>query len=262
MRQSPPRLIPVLLLQRNGLYKTRKFKEPRYVGDPINAVRIFNEKEVDELVFLDIEASKVSSGPSFDAIGALACECFMPLCYGGGVSSLRDIERILRLGVEKVAINTAIHRNPGFVAEAVKEFGGSTVVASIDYRRTFTGRAVVYVRGGTQNTKRALDDYILSAESLGVGEILLNSIDCDGSQTGYDLATVSRVTGNLSVPLVACGGASSLLDMRRVVEEGGANAAAAGSLFVFIGRHRAVLINYPSQDEILKVFSLSKDERG
>lgn len=253
-----PRVIPVLLLRKNGLYKTRKFKDPRYVGDPINAVRIFNEKEVDELIFLDIEASKDAASPNLNAIADMTRECFMPLCYGGGVSSLTDIEKILRLGVEKVAINTALFYQPEFVKEAVKEFGGSTIVASIDYKKSLWGKNIVFVKGGSTSTKRELGEYAKAVEDLGVGEVLLNSIERDGTHSGYDILTLSKTSQALSVPLVACGGAGSIEDMKLAIEQGKASAVAAGALFVFIGKHRAVLINYPNQDAIRKAFGEPK----
>lgn len=250
MQRMLPRVIPVLLLRKNGLYKTRKFKDPRYVGDPINAVRIFNEKEVDELIFLDIEASKEAASLNLSAIADMTRECFMPLCYGGGVSSLTDIEKILRLGVEKIAINTALFYQPEFVKEAVKEFGGTTIVASIDYKKSIWGKNIVFVKGGGRSTKRELGDYAKAVQDLGVGEVLLNSIDRDGTNSGYDIATLSKISQGLSIPLVACGGAGSIEDMKLAIDQGKASAAAAGALFVFVGKHRAVLINYPSQDEI------------
>ena len=249
-----PRVIPILLLRKNGLYKTRKFKDSRYVGDPINAVRIFNEKEVDELIFLDIDASKEATSPNLSAIADMTRECFMPLCYGGGVSSLADIEKILRLGVEKVAINTALFYQPAFVKEAVKEFGSSTIVASIDYKKSMWGKNIVFVKGGTTSTKREVGEYAKAAEDLGVGEVLLNSIERDGTNSGYDIATLSKVSQALSIPLVACGGAGSTEDMKLAIVAGKASAVAAGALFVFVGKHRAVLINYPSQDEIREAF--------
>jgi len=247
-----PRVIPVLLLRKNGLYKTRKFKDPRYVGDPINAVRIFNEKEVDELIFLDIEASKAAAAPSLRAIADMTRECFMPLCYGGGLSSLADIEKILRLGVEKVAINTALFYQPEFVREAVKEFGGSTIVASIDYKKSMWGKNTVFVKGGSTSTKRELREYVKAVEDIGVGEVLLNSIERDGTNAGYDIGTLTEISQVLGVPLVACGGAGSMEDIKLAIDQGKASAAAAGAFFVFVGKHRAVLINYPSQDEIRK----------
>lgn len=249
-----PRIIPVLLLRKNGLYKTQKFKNPRYVGDPINAVRIFNDKEVDELIFLDIEASKAATSLNLNAIADMTRECFMPLCYGGGLSSLSDIEKILRLGVEKVAINTALFYQPEFVKEAVKEFGGSTIVGSIDYKKSMWGKKTVFVRGGSTSTKKELGEYAKAVADMGVGEVLLNSIERDGTNEGYDIATLSEISDILSVPLVACGGAGSIDDMKLAVEQGKASAVAAGALFVFVGKHRAVLINYPNQDAIRKTF--------
>lgn len=244
------RVIPVLLLRGAGLVKTQKFKDAKYVGDPINAVRIFNEKEVDELVFLDIDATVSGRAPDFDMLRNIASECFMPLCYGGGVHDLRTIEAILKTGVEKVALNSALVENPGMIREATRTFGSSTIAASIDFKRGLFGKAEVFVRSGRQRTKSSPIELSLRAEELGVGEILLNSIDRDGTMSGYDMDAISSVTSVVKVPVIACGGAGSLEHFRAAIQSGGASAVAAGSFFVFVGKHRAVLITYPSQAEI------------
>lgn len=244
------RLIPVLLLRNAGLYKTMKFKDARYVGDPINSVRIFNEKEVDEMIFLDIEATNANREPDYKTLKEIATECFMPLCYGGGVREVEQIEQVLKTGVERVAVNTSLVRNPDFVRQAAKSFGSSTIVASIDFRRNFRGRPVVYVCSGRVNTGMGLVEASQRAQDLGVGEVLLNSIDRDGTMTGYDVDAIRKASAALSIPVIACGGGGSLQDFRIVVNEAGASAAAAGAIFVFYGRHRAVLINYPSQQQL------------
>jgi cyclase len=243
------RVIPVLLLAEDGLVKTVRFQAPTYVGDPINAVRIFNEKEVDEIVVLDIRATPEGRGPDFERIRELAGECFMPLCYGGGVRTLQDIERLIAVGVEKVAVNSRAVEEPGFVKEAADRFGSSTLVASIDVKAGFFGRATVWSGGGKGNSKRDPVEFAKEMEAMGAGEILLNSIDRDGTFSGYDLDLVRRVSDAVSVPVVACGGAGNLADLHRVTGAH-ASAAAAGSLFVFQGPHRAVLISYPSPAEL------------
>jgi cyclase len=251
-----PRIIPCLLLKGRGLYKTREFKEPRYLGDPVNAIRLFNEKEVDELVLLDITASLENREPNLGMLRRLAAECFMPLAYGGGLTKVGQVESILRIGVEKVVFNTALFNSPEVVKQAAKEHGSTTIVGSIDFKREPDGRAVAYTLSGTRSTHFTLIDCMRYVEDLGVGEILVNSIDRDGSMTGYDLDAVRDATASVRVPVIACGGAGSLQDLRAVLRGAGAAAAAAGSLFVFCGRHRAVLITYPPPEEIECVLSL------
>ncbi|MEW5895453.1 MAG: AglZ/HisF2 family acetamidino modification protein [Candidatus Omnitrophota bacterium] len=244
------RVIPVLLLRNGGLCKTVKFKDPKYVGDPINAVKIFNEKEVDELVFLDIESMVMNREPDCKKLRDIASECFMPLCYGGGIRNLKQIEKILKIGVEKVSVNSALVEQPELVRQAVTTFGSSTIVGSIDYRRNLLGKSIVHIRSGSLNTGLSVEESVKRAEDLGVGEILLNSIDRDGTMTGYDLDVIKAVSKSLSVPLIACGGAGSLRDFYEATHDAGASAVAAGAFFVFTGRWRAVLITYPSQEEL------------
>jgi cyclase len=245
------RVIPSLLLNGSGLYKTRRFKEPKYIGDPINAVRIFNEKEVDELIFLDIAASQKNSEPNYGILKSIATECFMPLCYGGGIANLSQIEQILKIGVEKVALNTCLFESPTTVAHAAKSFGSSTIVVSIDFRRSLLGKNTAYYRCGTKSAGVTLLDAARKAVDLGAGELLINSIDRDGMQSGYDLDAIRAVTSAVPIPVIASGGAGSLSDFRAAVVEAGASAVAAGSFFVFVGKHRAVLITYPEQAKLL-----------
>jgi cyclase len=244
------RVIPILLLRGRGLVKTRKFKDPTYIGDPINAIRIFNEKEVDELMLLDIEATVSGHGPNLEVIRSVAGECFMPLAYGGGVGSLSQIEAVLKIGVEKVSLNAALLEKPHFVRDAVREYGRSTIVGSIDYRRSLLGGAVPLIRSGSKRTNNSLVDYAKYAEQLGVGEIVLQSIDQDGAMTGYDIDAIKSVAEAVRVPVIAAGGAGSLAHMRAAVHEGGAAAVAAGAFFVYVGKHRAVLITYPTQKQL------------
>lgn len=249
------RVIPCLLLSNGGLVKTRKFKNGVYIGDPINAIRIFNVKEVDELVLLDIRASLDKRGPNYDLLNEIASECFMPLAYGGGITSIDQIRTLLRLGIEKVILNTALNRDPNFVREAVATFGSQAITASIDVRRKLFGRYEVMTSAGTEATGLTAVEAARKAEQLGVGEILLTSIDAEGSMEGYDIDLLSKVSQTVSVPVIASGGAGKLEDFRSAVCQGHASAVAAGSLFVFYGPHRAVLITYPEYSKLCTLFN-------
>lgn len=249
------RVIPCLLLKGDGLVKTTKFRDPVYVGDPINAIRIFNDKEVDELIFLDITASQEGRGPALHTIRSFATECFMPVGYGGGIRTLEDARLVLALGIEKIVINTmALHR-PQFVAEVAREFGASAVVVSIDAARKLLGGYEVMGASGTQRTGLKPAEHARRMVELGAGEIVVNAIDRDGTQSGYDVALVRSVADAVSVPVIACGGAGTLTHFTEVVREGHASAVAAGSMFVFHGRHRAVLISYPSRADLERALS-------
>jgi cyclase len=248
------RVIPCLLLRNGGLVKTVHFKDPKYLGDPINIVRIFNDKEVDELVFLDITATPDKKQPPFELLSKIAGECFMPLCYGGGVHDLGTMRALYNLGIEKVAINTAAVEQPSILSIASKEFGTQSVIVSIDVKKKMLGGYQVWTHCGHRATGIDPVEHARRVEQMGAGEILLNSIDKDGTMSGYDLDLVRRVCDAVGIPVVACGGAASVGDLARVVREGGASAAGAGSMFVFQGKHRAVLISYPSQRELRAVF--------
>ena len=248
------RIIPCLLLRNNGLVKTIKFRESTYVGDPINTIRIFNEKEVDELIFLDIDATKLSQDPPYSLIKNISSECFMPFAYGGGINSLHQIEKIINSGAEKIVINSSAFLMKRFIQEAVRHFGSSTIVVSIDVKKDFLRGKTVYVKGGTLNTNKSPVEYSKEIENEGAGEILINSIDHDGLMTGYDIELIKSVAQSIKIPLIACGGAGNLNDFRLAVKEGGASAVAAGSFFVFHGKRRAVLITYPSYTEISTLF--------
>jgi cyclase len=248
------RVIPCLLLSNGGLVKTRKFENGVYVGDPINAIRIFNEKEVDELVLLDIRASLEKRGPDYDLLKEIASECFMPLAYGGGIISIDQIRTLLRLGIEKVILNTALNRDPNFVREAVDTFGSQAITASIDVRRKLFGRYEVITLAGTEATGLTPVEAARKAEELGVGEILLTSIDAEGSMTGYDIDLLAQVSQSTNVPVIASGGAGKLDDFRTAVRAGHASAVSAGSMFVFYGPHRAVLITYPQYSTLRELF--------
>ncbi len=239
------RVIPCLLVSDGGLVKTRRFRDPVYVGDPINAIKIFNDKEVDELVLLDIGATRHQRGPAYQLIEDVASECFMPLAYGGGLRTVDEARRIMKLGVEKVIFNTSAWEKSEVIRDASREFGAQAVVASIDVRRKLLGRYEVCVANGTRGTGVDPVEYAKRMEALGAGEILLNAIDRDGTMEGYDVELIRRVTAALGIPVVAAGGAGSVEHFREAVMTGGANAVAAGAMFVFHGPHRAVLITYP-----------------
>jgi cyclase len=244
-----PRVVPVLLLKRGGLYKTRKFANEKYVGDPVNAVRIFNEKEVDELAVVDMGAARGASGPNFDVLRDIASEAFMPMSYGGGVSDCETVHELVTLGYERVIVNSAAVRDPKLVGDIAARFGTSTLIASIDARKDVLGRYHVYVNGGQEKTKLLAADWARELAHLGAGEILLTSIDRDGEMTGYDLALVRQVASGLGVPVIALGGAGKSQDFVDAVDAG-ASAVAAGAYFVFHGKHRAVLISYPPRREL------------
>ena len=246
------RVIPVLLLRGKGLVKTVKFKDPKYIGDPINSVRIFNEKEVDELVFLDITATSEGRGPNFELLAEIAGEAFMPMAYGGGITTLEQVQRIFALGFEKVIVNTAAHTLPGLIRDAVAIYGSQSIVGCVDVRRTLLGRYELISHAGKTKQSVGLKEHVQALEQLGVGEIIVNAVDRDGTQSGYDLKLIREVSSAVSVPVVACGGASGIDDFVAAVHEGGASAVAAGSLFVFFGPHRAVLINYPAREDLAR----------
>lgn len=243
------RIIPILLLHNNGLVKSIRFKKYKYVGDPINAVRIFNEKEVDEIIVLDIDASAQHRAPNFKAIEELCGEAFMPLAYGGGVSSVEHAQKILYNGAEKVIVNTALLENPKVIEHIAKQFGNQSVVASIDYKKTVFGQLKVFSKNGKQKTNWNPLDLAKKAEELGAGEIMLNAIDRDGTYKGYDLALLEQASSAVSIPIIACGGASNTTDFKAAIEHG-ASALAAGSMFVFKRPNQAVLISYLSSSEI------------
>jgi cyclase len=249
------RIMPCLLLKDGALVKTVKFKDPGYIGDPINAIRIYNEKEVDELIFLDITATVEKREPPYKVLSEIASECFMPVTYGGGVRDVETIRQILSLGIEKVAINSHAVENPDFVRAAADKFGNSTIVVSIDVRKKMFGRYEIFIHGGRKGTGLNPIDFAVKMEQMGAGEILLNSIDCDGMQEGYDIELVHSVTSAVGVPVVICGGAGKIEDFRAAVKEGGASACAAGSMVVYYGRNRAVLINFPTRSELEKVLA-------
>ena len=249
------RLMPALLLRGAGLVKTVKFKDPKYVGDPINTVRIFNEKEVDELIFLDITATAEKRSPPFELLAEIASECFMPFAYGGGLRTVEDIGRLFALGAEKASLNSYALEQPAFIREAADTYGSQSIIVSMDVRRGWLGRPRVYTDGGRAATSWDPADWAREVEQRGAGEILLTSIDRDGTFQGYDVELIERVTSAVSIPVIACGGAGRLEDFAAAVNEGGASAVAAGSMVVYQGPHRAVLISFPARAELQRVLT-------
>jgi cyclase len=250
MRMLRPRLIPCLLIDNKGLVKTVNFKSGKYVGDPINTVRIFNEKEVDELIVLDIGASREKREPDYLIVERLARECRMPLCYGGGIKTVQQAQRIFGLGVEKVAISSAAIDDMGIVAEIAGCVGNQSVIVIVDVRKRSPGDSYeVWTHNGLKNTGKCPFEFAHYLENAGAGEIVVNSIDRDGTMQGYDLELIERMRNAVRLPITALGGAGSLHDIRQLIAKFGVMGAAAGSLFVFKGVYRAVLVNYPSRTE-------------
>ena len=251
-----PRIIPCLLMRKGGLVKTVQFRDEKYVGDPINAVKIFNEKEADELILLDIDASAAGAEPNFKLIAQVAVECRMPLCFGGGIKTVDQASRIIGLGVEKIAISSAAIANPELISAIAAAIGSQSVVVVFDVSRRSNGSEYeVRTHNARTNTGQLAEDAIRRATSLGAGEIVVNSIDNDGMMKGYDLALARRVRDATPLPMTMLGGAGSLEDLRKLISTCGVIGAAAGSLFVFKGVYRAVLINYPDplqKDELVR----------
>lgn len=245
------RIIPCLLFDGQALVKTVRFRDPRYIGDPINAIKIYNEKEVDELVMLDINASRTRRAPRFDAIRDCASECFMPFSYGGGVASIDDFGRLFKSGVEKVIVNTLCLTKPDRVREATREYGSTSVIGAVDYRRGFLGGLHVHSASGGRTQRGLMEHCRFLSDELGVGEILLYSVDRDGTWSGYDLPTIRAVAEAIPVPLIACGGAGNLTHLRQLVHETSANAAALGSMAVYQKQGKGVLINFPERRLII-----------
>ena len=249
-----PRVIPTLLLKNNGLVKTKKFKNEKYIGDPINAVKIFNEKEVDEIVFLDIDASKNDMLPDYDMINRIASECFMPLAYGGGINNIRHVDKILNIGVEKIVVNSYLFRNINFIYEIANIIGSQSVVVSIDIKKSLFGNYKIYSHSSDDISSMDLVPYLKKIQNLGAGEVLINSVDRDGTMGGYDIDLIKLVANNIDIPVIACGGAGSVEDFKDALENGGASAVSAGSMFVFHGVHNAVLINYLNAKELKYIY--------
>ena len=244
-----PRITPCLLIHNKGLVKTVKFKDSKYVGDPINAVKIFNEKEVDELIVLDIDATIENREPDYKMIENIANECRMPLCYGGGIKTASQAQKILSLGVEKIAISSVVFNNPDLVRKISIEVGSQSVVVVFDVKKKLFGGYDICTHNAKNKIKQDLLELVERVQDLGAGEIVINSIDNDGVMKGYDLDLIGKVKDKLSIPMTVLGGAGILKDIGEVIEKFGIVGCAAGSLFVFKGKYKAVLINYPNQEK-------------
>ena len=253
-----PRIIPCLLVHKKGLVKTVNFKNPVYIGDPINAVRIFNEKEVDELMLIDIDASVEKREPDYKMIEYIAAECRMPLCYGGGIKNAEQAQRILSLGVEKVALSSVAVEKPEVITEIANIIGNQSVVVVIDVKKSgLLGKYEIRTFNGSKSTTLNPFDFAVKMEILGAGEIVINSIDNDGVMKGYDFTLVDKIRKCVNLPITILGGAGSLQDICQLIKKHGTIGAAAGSLFVFKGKYKAVLINYPKREEKEELIKLN-----
>jgi cyclase len=243
------RVIPVLLLKNNGLVKTTKFKNPVYVGDPINAVKIFNEKEVDEIILLDITATNEKKEPDYRRIEGIVSEAFMPVGYGGGINKIEQIENLFKLGIEKIILNTSAHVNPELIKKATQIFGSQSIVIAIDVKKDMWGKNRIYTNSGTRKQATSMHSFLRISEESGAGEIFINSIDRDGTMAGYDIELIKKASETVSIPVIASGGAGNIRDFSLAIKAG-ASAVAAGAMFVFQGVNRAVLISYPKYEEL------------
>ncbi|MBF0543325.1 MAG: imidazole glycerol phosphate synthase subunit HisF [Candidatus Riflebacteria bacterium] len=248
-----PRIIPCLLLKDNSLVKTFRFSDPKYIGDPINALKIFSEKEVDELIFLDISTNSKRSGPDIKTISCLASECFMPIAYGGGIKTLEDAKKVINLGVEKVVLNSVAHINPDFVKVLSTNLGSQSIIVAMDVKK-IDGCYKILINNGKNPVAKSPTIFAQEMEKMGVGELFLNSIDRDGTREGYDIKLIKELTSAVSVPVIACGGAGKLSHFKEAIQNG-ASAASAGSMFVFYGKFNSVLINYPDRNELESLFA-------
>ncbi len=244
------RVIPCLLLKNGGLVKTQKFKEPKYVGDPINVIRIFNDKEVDELIVLDIEASKANREPNYELIEQFAGECFMPLCYGGGISTVEQAKRLFSLGVEKVCIQTRALADLQLIRDIAYRYGNQSVVVSVDIKKNLLASYRLYSSSSGKMLDEPWRDFLNKVVAAGAGEIMLTAVDRDGTLSGMDLSLIHAATQSCPIPIIAAGGASTLSDLRAAVDAG-ASAIAAGAMFIYYGPHRAVLITYPNYTDLV-----------
>lgn len=244
------RVIPCLLLAGKGLVKTTRFSQPQYIGDPINAVRIFNAKRVDELIFLDIYATREKRMLPIELVSSIAKECWMPFAVGGGINSVEQVGQILNLGSEKVIVNTYAVDNPDFVSDIANRYGSQSIVVSMDVKRLKNGSCEIFTQGGTKPTGKNPVDVAREMEARGAGELFVNSIDRDGTMMGYDIELIKSITKAVNIPVIACGGAGTVKDLAAGIHEAHASAVAAGSLFVFHGQRRAVLINFPNENEL------------
>ncbi|MFW0743020.1 AglZ/HisF2 family acetamidino modification protein [Aliarcobacter butzleri] len=246
------RIIPTLLLHDKGLYKTVKYsiKKGKYIGDPINAIKIFNDKGVDELIFLDIDASKEKRGPDFNMLRNIATECFMPVGYGGGITTMEQIKQIFQIGIEKVILNSVLLEDLSLLKSASKSFGAQSIVAAVDIKKNLFGKYKVYNSAKQKNSDLDIKKYLQSLEENGAGEIYISNVDKDGTFEGYDIELMKDITQDIKVPVIINGGAKSISDFSRAIKECGVSAVSAGSMFVFNGPHKAVLITYPEYEKL------------
>lgn len=246
-----PRVIPVLLFQNDSIVKTRKFSKPEYIGDPINTVNLYNDFEVDELIILDIDASHSRNKINYTLIERMCAETFMPLTYGGGINSLQEMKFIFKLGIEKVVLGKSAYFNKELIRSAADTYGCQAIVASVDYRKSLFNKYNAYVYNGNIKVRMPIEEYIELLISQGCGEILLNAIDRDGMMNGYDCEFVKKISENVSVPVIALGGAQSRTCIPKIINYSGASAAAASSIFIYQNQEKGVLINFPEKEEII-----------
>lgn len=252
-----PRVIPALLLDNGAFVKTRKFKNPSYLGDPVNVINLFNRFEVDEIALLDIRASLNQREPDFDLIEQLASECWVPLAYGGGLLNWESVQRVFRIGVEKVIFNTAATEQPELIQKTANVYGSQAVVGSVDVKRSFWGKHECWITSGTKRIKCSPTQHALYLQDLGVGEVILMNIERDGEMNGFDLDLIQQVACALKIPLIACGGAGSREDITKPIHQANASAVAAGSIFVYQSKERGVLVNYPERSVLESLLSNS-----
>ena len=245
------RIIPCLLYDGSGLVKTVKFKKPNYVGDPINAIKIFNDKEVDELIILDINASKQKRKPNFDKIADMATEAFMPFAYGGGVKTFEDFAKLYKIGVEKVIVNSLIQENPELIKKVTEHYGAQAIVASIDFKKPLFGVSEPFSYIGNKIKMTLIDYALYIANEISVGELMLNSVDLDGTWEGYDYDVIEKILNSVEIPVIACGGCGSINDLKKVLYQTNANAAAIGSMAVYSKKGMGVLINFPQRESVI-----------
>ena len=246
------RIIPCLLYDGSGLVKTVKFKNPSYIGDPINAIKIYNDKEVDELILIDINASKQKRKPNFDKIADMASEAFMPFAYGGGVKTYDDFVTLFKIGVEKVIINSIIQQNPQLIKKVIASYGSQAVVGCVDFKKSFLGSKLPYSYLGNKIPLSLIDYAKYLEQELGVGEIMLQSVDNDGTWQGYDYEVTEQILNAIEVPIIACGGCGSINDLEKILYKTNANAAAIGSMAVYSKKGMGVLINFPNRELVIE----------
>jgi cyclase len=250
------RVIPCLLIQDNKLVKTVKFKNPKYIGDPVNAIKIYNEKEVDELIVVDISKKRYENGPNFNLIKQMADECFMPVCYGGGISNIDQIQKILKIGIEKIALNTAIMLDTQLISQAANKFGSQCIVVALDIKKNWLGKYKVTFNSGDQMINTDIVDFAKTAENAGAGEILINNIDRDGTWEGFDIEMIRKITSNVSIPVIAAGGAGNLSHIKDAITIGKASAVVIGSMAVYQSKGMGVLINFPKTKVLEEINNL------